>query len=512
MAGATLGFSGDTDIPAMQDEPVVRVLLEIGRHIVFDGSLNGDNILARRDARAVADAEDMRVHRLRRKMPPHVQDDIRGLAPDAGQRLQGGAGVRHNTLIILDKDAAQLHHVFRLLAEKPDGLDMLGQPLFPEFQHLLRRVGDREKLARGFVDTGIGRLRRERHRHKKGKGVDVLELALGLRLGGVETLEYRAHPVIGKLLGHVHGYARPKGLRQAPLWRRNRVAAGRQAAYSQRMEQERSYHFQIMRRAIDLIDARPEAARSLDALAAEMNLSAAHFQRVFSQWVGISPKRYQQYLALDQAKELLRDRHTTLATADAVGLSGSGRLHDLFVRWEAMSPGDYAKGGDGLTIFWGWFDSPFGSALVMGTEKGICGIGFASEIGEDHAMRDLTSRWPKARFVENTERLRPWVEAAFGADPASAPLFLIGAPFQIKVWEALLAIPSGHVTTYSDIAGAIGHPKAVRAVGTAVGRNPISLLIPCHRALRKSGGLGGYHWGLPVKRAILAYESARLEA
>ena len=278
------------------------------------------------------------------------------------------------------------------------------------------------------------------------------------------------------------------------------------------MEQNRSYHYQIMRRAIDLIDTQPETALSLEALAAVMNLSPAHFQRLFSQWVGVSPKRYQQYLALDQAKDLLRERHTTLATADAVGLSGSGRLHDLFLRWEAMSPGDYAKGGEGLTIHWGWFDSPFGPALVMGTDKGICGIGFASETGEAEAMTDLKGRWPKAAFVEDTERLRPWVGSAFGVNGETTPLHLIGAPFQIKVWEALLAIPSGHVTTYSDIAGAIGHPKAVRAVGTAVGRNPISLLIPCHRALRKSGGLGGYHWGLPVKRAILAYESARLEA
>ena len=230
------------------------------------------------------------------------------------------------------------------------------------------------------------------------------------------------------------------------------------------MEQNRSYHYQIMRRAIDLIDAQPETALSLEALAAEMNLSPAHFQRLFSQWVGVSPKRYQQYLSLDQAKDLLRERHTTLATADAIGLSGSGRLHDLFLRWEAMSPGDYAKGGEGLTIHWGWFDSPFGPALVMGTDKGICGIGFASESGEAEAMTDLRGRWPKATFVENSERLRPWVDAAFGSSDETTPIHLIGAPFQIKVWEALLAIPSGHVTTYSDIAGAIGHPKAVRAL------------------------------------------------
>jgi len=151
----------------------------------------------------------------------------------------------------------------------------------------------------------------------------------------------------------------------------------------------------------------------------------------------------------------------------------------------------------------------------MGTSKGICGLALAAEIGEEAAMLDLTSRWPMATFVENPDMLRPWVMTAFGASDGKldkAPLYLIGAPFQIKVWEALLSIPSGQVTTYSEIAGAVGSPKAVRAVGTAVGRNPVSWLIPCHRALRKSGELGGYHWGLPVKRAMLAFETARAEA
>jgi AraC family transcriptional regulator of adaptative response/methylated-DNA-[protein]-cysteine methyltransferase len=277
------------------------------------------------------------------------------------------------------------------------------------------------------------------------------------------------------------------------------------------MEQIAPYHYHVMRRAIDLIDA-ADKPLTLDALAAAMDMSPAHFQRLFTQWVGVSPKRYQQYLALDQARHLLAERLTTLATADAVGLSGGGRLHDLFLRWEAMSPGDYAQGGAGLTIRHGWFDSPFGPALVMATDRGICGIGFAAETGAEATMADLTSRWPAATFVEDPDRLRPWVMAAFNATGEEAPLYLIGAPFQIKVWEALLSIPSGHVTTYSNIARAIGHPQAVRAVGTAVGRNPVSWLIPCHRALRKSGGLGGYHWGLPVKRAMLAWESARADA
>ena len=274
-------------------------------------------------------------------------------------------------------------------------------------------------------------------------------------------------------------------------------------------DHETGYHYQLMRRAIDLIDAGAQDM-SLEDIAREMHMSPAHFQRIFSRWAGVSPKRYQQWLTLDHAKELLANRHATLETADAIGLSGSGRLHDLFVRWEAMSPGDYAKGGEGLDILWGWFDSPFGPALIMGTEKGICGIGFSAEEGAEATMADMLSRWPKADFVEDPTALAPLAEEAFPKDggEASARLFLIGAPFQIKVWEALLNVPTGHVTTYSDIARVIGAPKAVRAVGTAVGRNPISWLIPCHRALRKSGGLGGYHWGLPVKRAMLAWEAA----
>lgn len=277
-------------------------------------------------------------------------------------------------------------------------------------------------------------------------------------------------------------------------------------------EPNQSYHFHVMRRAIDLIDSAEEPL-SLNALATDMQMSPAHFQRLFTQWVGVSPKRYQQYLALGYAKELLAQQFTTLGTAHELGLSGSGRLHDLFLRWEAMSPGEFARKGKGLTIYWGWFDSPFGLSLVMGTEKGICGIGYASEAGEEATIEDLTSRWPKAEFVEDPMMLRPWVLNAYGAGNTDekTPLYMIGAPFQIKVWEALLQIPSGQVTTYSEIAQSIGTPKAIRAVGTAVGRNPVSYLIPCHRALRKSGGLGGYHWGLPVKRAILAWESARAE-
>ena len=275
-------------------------------------------------------------------------------------------------------------------------------------------------------------------------------------------------------------------------------------------EQDRGYHYHVMRRAIEVIDAAEEPL-ALDDLAAQMGMSAAHFQRLFSAWVGVSPKRYQQYLALDHAKSLLAGRMTTLETAMSTGLSGSGRLHDLFLRWEAMSPGEFAKRGKGLQISYGWFDSPFGEVLAMGTNRGLCGLAFSEETGRDAAMADMVARWPLARYIEQPEGVAGWVASAFAGTGETA-LHLIGAPFQIKVWEALLAIPSGHVTTYSELAGAVGHPRAVRAVGTAVGRNPVSWLIPCHRALRKSGGLGGYHWGLPVKRAMLAYEAARAEA
>ena len=273
---------------------------------------------------------------------------------------------------------------------------------------------------------------------------------------------------------------------------------------------EEGYHYHVMRRAIDLIDVEGDGL-SLNDLASRMDMSPAHFQRLFSRWVGVSPKRYQQYLTLSQAKRLLRDRFTTLEASLEVGLSGSGRLHDLFLRWEAMSPGEFAKAGEGLTINYGWMDCPFGEALIMGTDRGLCGLAFTGESSRELAWSDMAARWPDAEFVENLPAVRGWAEAAF-AQSGDTALHMIGAPFQIKVWEALLRIPAGQVTTYTEIAQAIGNPRAVRAVGTAVGRNPVSWLIPCHRALRKSGELGGYHWGLPVKRAMLAYESARAEA
>ena len=269
-----------------------------------------------------------------------------------------------------------------------------------------------------------------------------------------------------------------------------------------------SYHYALIARALDIIDR--EGEMPLETLAAQLGLSPAHFQRTFSRWVGVSPKRYQQYLALDHARRLLAERFTVLDTALASGLSGPSRLHDLFMSWEAMSPGDYAKGGAGLTIRHTFAASPFGDTVVMATERGLCGLAFTEETGRDAAMADMTSRWPKATFQAD-ESVAGLLSPAVGGE-GETRLHLIGAPFQIKVWEALMQIPTGHVTTYGEIARAIGSPKANRAVGAAVGRNPVSWIIPCHRAISSSGRLTGYHWGLPVKRAMLAWESARLDA
>jgi AraC family transcriptional regulator, regulatory protein of adaptative response / methylated-DNA-[protein]-cysteine methyltransferase len=277
---------------------------------------------------------------------------------------------------------------------------------------------------------------------------------------------------------------------------------------------EDAYHYGIIARALEIIDS-AEAPLPLETLAGRLGMSPAHFQRVFSRWVGVSPKRYQQYLALDHARRLLAARHSVLEASLASGLSGSGRLHDLFLRWEAMSPGEYARAGAGLTIRHGWADTRFGPALGMATDRGLCGLAFAGATPRDAAYEDLAARWPRADFRADEAALAPMIAAAVGGSSprdGELQLHLIGTPMQIKVWEALLHVPQGHVTTYSDLAKAAGAPRAVRAVGSAVGRNPLAFVIPCHRALRKSGALGGYHWGLPVKRAMLAWESARADA
>ena len=222
-----------------------------------------------------------------------------------------------------------------------------------------------------------------------------------------------------------------------------------------------------------------------------------------------------QALTLEHARSLLRDSASILDAAYEVGLSGPGRLHDLFVTHEAMSPGEWKSGGEGLTLSYGFFPSQFGSALVIATERGLCGLAFADAGEEAKAFADMKSRWPRARFVEDLRTItEPIARRIFDRDTwrPDQPLkvIMIGTDFEVRVWQTLLKIPMGHASTYSDIARKVGNPKAARAVGAAVGKNPVCFVVPCHRVIGKSGDLTGYHWGLTRKRAILGWEAGQV--
>ncbi|ASY64960.1 ADA regulatory protein [Sinorhizobium sojae CCBAU 05684] len=253
---------------------------------------------------------------------------------------------------------------------------------------------------------------------------------------------------------------------------------------------------------------------SLETLARRLGQSPTQLQKVFTRWAGLSPKAFLQAVTLDHAKRLLRDEDMPLLEASIeVGLSGPGRLHDLFVTHEAMSPGEWKARGGGLTIRHGYHPSPFGTALVMVTDRGLAGLAFADPGEERAGFDDMARRWPNAAYVEDSAATARYAARIFDPDRwcAEEPLriFLIGSDFQVRVWQALLKVPFGKATTYSRIADEIGQPAASRAVGAAVGRNPISFVVPCHRALGKGGELTGYHWGLTRKRAILGWEAGR---
>ncbi|HEY5337962.1 MAG TPA: methylated-DNA--[protein]-cysteine S-methyltransferase [Rhizomicrobium sp.] len=265
-------------------------------------------------------------------------------------------------------------------------------------------------------------------------------------------------------------------------------------------------------RAIRFLTERYTEQPRLEDAADAVGLSPFHFQRLFSRYVGVSPKAFVGHLTLQHAKRELMQGASVLDAALDSGLSGTSRLHDLALKIEAMTPGDYAKGGAGLSIDYGFADCPFGRVLVMTTDKGVCGMAFGDEGEEGAMLKDMQSRWPKAVFTQNTERAEAISAQTFESDSKSPlGLHLLGTPFQIKVWQALLAIPSGKMVTYKSIAARLGDEKASRAVGTAVGRNPVSWLIPCHRVLGSDGALHGYHWGLVRKRSMLAMEAARAE-
>ena len=253
---------------------------------------------------------------------------------------------------------------------------------------------------------------------------------------------------------------------------------------------------------------------SLEELAEPVGMNAEQFQRVFTRWAGLTPKAFLQALTLDHARAMLKDSASILETSLEVGLSGPGRLHDLFVVHEGMSPGAYKSKGAGLVISYGFHPSPFGLALVMATDYGLCGLAFADKGEEALVLADLQKRWVNAQYTEDSAKTAPYAARIFAPgkwkDGQPLRITFIGSDFEIRVWESLLKIPVGRAVTYSDIATSIEKPKAARAVGAAVGRNPISFVVPCHRVIGKSGDITGYHWGLTRKRAILGWEAGRV--
>ena len=248
---------------------------------------------------------------------------------------------------------------------------------------------------------------------------------------------------------------------------------------------------------------------SLAELARPVGLSEDQLQKLFTRWAGLTPKAFLQVLTLNHARAMLKDQASILDAALDSGLSGPGRLHDLFIAHEAMSPGIYKARGEGLVISYGYHPSPFGIALVMITEHGLCGLSFNDEGGERAAFEDMASRWSRARYVEDSARTAPFAARVFGDIKDGQPLriTMIGSDFEISVWETLLKIPKGRAVTYGSIAASLGKPKAARAVGAAVGKNPISFVVPCHRVIGSTGALTGYHWGLTRKKAILGWEA-----
>jgi AraC family transcriptional regulator of adaptative response/methylated-DNA-[protein]-cysteine methyltransferase len=268
------------------------------------------------------------------------------------------------------------------------------------------------------------------------------------------------------------------------------------------------------------------AQPALADVAAHVGLSEHHLQRVFTRWAGISPKRFLQFQTVENAKTLLRDSRSVLDATYSTGLSSGGRLHDLFITLEAMTPGEFKSGGVGLTIATGFHESPFGECLIAVTDRGVCGLSFVLGGDRARAVAELEHRWPGAAFIDNTDATRlaaqrifaawegtQWNPDSSGADrngitPTPLSLLVRGTNFQVRVWEALLRIPAGAVASYEDIASAVGQSGATRAVGSAIARNPVAYLIPCHRVIRKAGAFGSYHWGAARKVAMLMHESA----
>jgi AraC family transcriptional regulator, regulatory protein of adaptative response / methylated-DNA-[protein]-cysteine methyltransferase len=272
--------------------------------------------------------------------------------------------------------------------------------------------------------------------------------------------------------------------------------------------------YDSVRRAIAFISEHWRAQPTIEAMADAASVTPDELHHLFRRWAGLTPKAFMQALTLDHAKGLLRDSASVLDAALDSGLSGPGRLHDLFVTHEAMSPGEWKNGGAGITLRYGFHPSPFGTAIVIASERGLAGLAFADPGGEQASFADMRRRWPNAAYVEDHAGTAALAKRIF--DPrlwrAEQPLrvVLIGTDFEVRVWETLLKIPMGCAVAYSDIATKISKPKASRAVGAAIGRNPVSFVVPCHRALGKGGALTGYHWGITRKQAMLGWEAGQV--
>lgn len=277
-----------------------------------------------------------------------------------------------------------------------------------------------------------------------------------------------------------------------------------------------SADYDVVRHAIAYISEHWRAQPEVEAIAHAVGVTPDELHHLFRRWAGLTPMAFLQALTIDHARSLLRDSASILDAAYEVGLSGPGRLHDLFVTHEAMSPGQWKTGGEGLTINYGFHPSPFGMALVMATDRGLAGLAFADPGEEKEALIDMKQRWPRATYVEDKSGTATIARRVFDSSQwrADQPLriVMIGTDFEVRVWETLLRIPMGRASTYSDIARRLGKPQAARAVGAAVGKNPMSFVVPCHRVLGKSGDITGYHWGLTRKRAMLGWEAGRVRA
>ncbi len=278
-----------------------------------------------------------------------------------------------------------------------------------------------------------------------------------------------------------------------------------------------SLDYQRIEQAIIFLEKNFHHQPTLKEIADSVYVSEYHFQRLFSSWVGISPKRFLQYLTKEYAKRLLKESRNVLDVSFETGLSSPGRLHDLFVNCEAVTPGEFKDQGEGLRIEYGIHPTPFGDILLATTARGICWLSFVKKEGPEQEIQNLQKSWPKGELCENASETKKLANRVFAisyngsSKPQSFNLFLKGTNFQIKVWEALLKIPAGQVVSYEDVAAYIGKPKAVRAVANAVGRNPIPFIIPCHRVIRKIGEFGGYAGGTARKKALLGWEAARYQ-